>query len=156
MPKISIIVPVCNVEKYLSKCLDSIVNQTLKEIEIICIDDGSTDDSGAILDSYSQKDSRIKVIHKKNSGYGNSMNVGMDCAEGEYIGIVESDDCILPEMYEELYRAGKEQIWILSSQMQFSGGRELVILTMSIMIILMNIMIKYLLAMTGMCFTSFS
>ena len=108
MPKISIIVPVCNVEKYLSKCLDSIVNQTLKEIEIICIDDGSTDDSGAILDSYSQKDSRIKVIHKKNSGYGNSMNVGMDCAEGEYIGIVESDDCILPEMYEELYRAGKE------------------------------------------------
>ena len=68
MPKISIIVPVCNVEKYLSKCLDSIVNQTLKEIEIICIDDGSTDDSGAILDSYSQKDSRIKVIHKKNSG----------------------------------------------------------------------------------------
>ncbi|MBS7046628.1 MAG: glycosyltransferase family 2 protein, partial [Eubacterium sp.] len=108
MPKISIIVPVCNVEKYLSKCLDSIVNQTLKEIEIICIDDGSTDDSGAILDSYSQKDSRIKVIHKKNSGYGNSMNVGMDCAEGEYIGIVESDDCILPEMYEELYKAAKE------------------------------------------------
>ena len=153
MPKISIIVPVCNVEKYLSKCLDSIVNQTLKEIEIICIDDGSTDDSGAILDSYSQKDSRIKVIHKKNSGYGNSMNVGMDCAEGEYIGIVESDDCILPEMFEELYRAGKESN--LSSQMQFSGGRELVILTMSIMIILMNIMIKYLLAMTGMCFTSF-
>ena len=108
MPKISIIVPVCNVEKYLSKCLDSIVNQTLKNIEIICVDDGSTDNSGAILDSYSQNDSRIKVIHKKNSGYGNSMNVGMDCAEGEYIGIVESDDCILPEMYEELYKAAKE------------------------------------------------
>ena len=83
MPKISIIVPVCNVEKYLSKCLDSIVNQTLKEIEIICIDDGSTDDSGAILDSYSQKDSRIKVIHKKNSGYANTINVCMDSDERE-------------------------------------------------------------------------
>ena len=99
MPKISIIVPVCNVEKYLSKCLDSIVNQTLKEIEIICIDDGSTDDSGAILDSYSQKDSRIKVIHKKNSGYGNSMNVGMDCAEGALSYHLQPLQSVLREKY---------------------------------------------------------
>lgn len=108
MPKVSVIVPVCNVEKYLPACLDSIINQSLRDIEIICVDDGSTDNSGEILDRYSLSDARVKVIHKKNSGYGHSMNVGLDCAKGDYIGIVESDDCILPKMYEELYRLAKE------------------------------------------------
>lgn len=102
-PKVSIVIPVCNVENYLKECLDSVINQTLKEIEIICVNDGSTDHSPDILNEYSQRDSRIKVISKPNSGYGNTMNVGMDAASGEYIGIVESDDYIEYNMFERLY-----------------------------------------------------
>lgn len=104
MCKISIVVPVYNVQKYLRQCLDSIVNQTLQDIEIICVDDGSTDDSGVILDEYASRDSRITVIHKENSGYGHSMNVGFDAASGEYIGIIESDDYAELNMFETLYR----------------------------------------------------
>ena len=104
MPKISIIVPIYNVEKYLEKCIDSIINQTLKDIEIICIDDGSTDKSGKILDDYAALDNRIKVIHKENGGYGKAMNIGLDNATGEYIGIVEPDDYITSKMYEDLYQ----------------------------------------------------
>lgn len=107
MIKVSIIVPVYNVEQYLPICLNSILAQTLNDIEIICVDDGSTDRSPAILDDYAEKDSRLRVIHKENRGYGHSMNVGIDAASGEYIGIVESDDCILPDMYESLYSAAK-------------------------------------------------
>ncbi|MBO6273446.1 glycosyltransferase [bacterium] len=103
MVKISVIIPIFNVEKYLRQCLDSVINQTLKDIEIICIDDGSTDNSGKILDEYVKKDNRVKVIHKKNTGYGNSINMGIDIVTGEYIGIVESDDYIEPNMYETLY-----------------------------------------------------
>lgn len=103
MPKVSVIVPVYNVEKYLAECMDSILAQTLQDIEVICVDDGSTDSSPAIVDAYAAKDGRVRVIHKKNAGYGAAMNAGMDAAVGEYIGIVESDDCILPEMYETLY-----------------------------------------------------
>lgn len=108
MPKVSVVVPVCNVEKYIAKCLDSILVQTLIDIEIICVDDGSTDKSGMILDQYAEKDARIRVIHKANSGYGDSMNIGFDMAVGEYIGIVESDDVIKPKMYEVLYSKAKE------------------------------------------------
>lgn len=104
MINVSVIVPVYNVEAYLRPCLDSILNQSLKEIEIICVDDGSTDSCPDILDEYAQKDERVKVIHKPNGGYGNSINIGVDTAIGEYIGIVESDDYILPDMYETLYR----------------------------------------------------
>lgn len=107
MPKVSIIVPVYNTEKYLAKCLDSIIMQTLEEIEIICIDDGSTDDSSRILDRYAVADARIKVIHGCNKGYGAAMNIGLDMAEGDYIGIVESDDCIEAGMYDELYQAAE-------------------------------------------------
>lgn len=102
--KISIIVPIYNAEKYLEKCLDSIVNQTFKDIEIICVNDGSTDNTTKILNDYKFKDKRIKVIDKENSGYGASMNIGIDAATSDYIGIVESDDFIKPEMYEELYK----------------------------------------------------
>lgn len=102
-PLISVIVPVCNVEKYLEACLDSIKNQTLKDIEVICIDDGSTDSSSKILDAFSSKDTRFTVLHKANSGYGNSMNKGIEMAHGQYIGIVESDDYIIPKMFEDLY-----------------------------------------------------
>ena len=91
-PLISIIVPVYNVEEYLSKCLDSIVNQTYKNLEIILIDDGSTDNSGIICDEYSEGDTRIKVIHKKNKGVSNTRNIGIENASGEYILFVDADD----------------------------------------------------------------
>ena len=103
MPKVSILVPIYNVEKYLRECLDSLIKQTLKDIEIICINDGSTDASLKILRDFERKDNRIKVIDKENSGYGASMNMGLRQATGEYIGIVESDDFVKKEMYEDLY-----------------------------------------------------
>ncbi len=103
MPKISVLIPICNVEKYLRQCLDSVVSQTLSDIEIICINDGSTDNSLAIINEYAAKDKRVKVIDKANSGYGDSMNRGIDLATGDYIGIVESDDYAEPDMFEKLY-----------------------------------------------------
>ena len=115
-PKVTVVVPIYNVEKYLRQCLDSIVNQTLKDIEIICVDDGSTDSSPQIIQEYMDKDSRVKVITKPNSGYGNSMNRGFDMAEGEYIGIVESDDYADPEMFEEMYNvASSNQLDVVKS-----------------------------------------
>lgn len=106
-PKVSVIIPVYNVEKYLVQCMDSVVNQTLKDIEIICINDGSTDSSLSILQEYAQKDKRIKIINKENSGYGCSMNLGIEQANGEYIGIVEPDDYIDLKMYETLYNLSR-------------------------------------------------
>lgn len=103
MAKVSIIIPIYNVEKYLRECLDSVINQTLKDIEIICVNDGSTDSSLEIIEEYASKDNRIKIIHKQNSGYGASMNMGLKAATSDYIGIVESDDIAKPEMFEELY-----------------------------------------------------
>ncbi len=103
MPKVSVLVPIFNVEKYLEECLDSIVNQTLKDIEIICINDGSTDSSLSVIKKYAKKDTRIVLVDKKNSGYGDSMNRGLKKATGEYIGIVESDDWIELDMFEKLY-----------------------------------------------------
>lgn len=107
-PFVSIIVPIYNVEKYLRQCLDSIVKQTLENIEIILINDGSTDSCGKICDEYALKDKRIKVVHKKNAGLGAAYNTGLDLATGEYIGFVESDDWIESDMYEELYKKAKE------------------------------------------------
>ena len=104
LPNVSIVVPVYNVEKYLRQCLDSIINQSLPNIEIICVNDGSTDSSLNILHEYAAKDSRIYVIDKPNSGYGHSMNIGLQRCTGEYIGIVESDDFAKPEMFESLYK----------------------------------------------------
>lgn len=101
MIKFSIIVPVYNVCTYLKQCMDSIIGQTYKYIEIICLDDGSTDNSGEILDKYALLDSRIKVIHKINSGYGQTLNLGISMASGDYIGIVESDDYIASDMFEK-------------------------------------------------------
>ena len=108
MSRVSILVPIYNVEKFLPECLDSLVNQTLKDIEIICINDGSTDRSPQIIQEYAKKDKRIKVINKKNSGYGDSMNQGLKKAKGEYIGIVESDDFIDPDAFEKLYKIAKK------------------------------------------------
>lgn len=104
MDKISIIVPCCNVEKYVEECLESIKVQTYKNIEVICIDDGSTDNTGLIIDKYVLADNRFKVIHKSNSGYGDSMNKGLEACTGDYVGIVESDDWIEPDMFETLYK----------------------------------------------------
>lgn len=103
LPHLSIIVPICNVENYLKECMDSILRQTLKELEVICVDDGSTDHSLQILREYEKKDDRVKVISKKNSGYGNTMNVGINAATAKYIGIVESDDYIAENMFRRLY-----------------------------------------------------
>lgn len=108
MEKISILVPCCNVEKYIRECLDSIKNQTFSNLEIICIDDGSTDSTGSIIDEYVAADERFKVIHKPNSGYGDSMNKGLDICTGDYIGIVESDDWIEAEMFETLLDTAKK------------------------------------------------
>lgn len=105
---VSIIVPVYNTGEYLYKCLDSIVNQNLQEIELILIDDGSTDNSGEICDYYSEKDKRVCVIHKKNEGVSIARNVGIQAAKGEYIGFIDSDDWIENEMYQELYYYAKE------------------------------------------------
>ena len=108
MPKISIIVPVYNVEKYLRKCVDSILNQTFKDFELILVDDGSIDTSGKICDEYNLKDNRIKAIHKENGGLSSARNAGLDIAQGEYIGFVDSDDWVELDMYEELYKICKE------------------------------------------------
>ena len=103
MLKVSVIVPVYNVEKYLPDCLDSLCNQTLKDIEIICVNDGSTDGSLNILSEYSNLDSRIKVIDKVNEGAAAARNAGMETAAGEYIGFVDSDDWVDADFYEKLY-----------------------------------------------------
>ena len=100
---ISVIVPIYNVEKYLKQCLDSIINQTYKNLEIILIDDGSTDNCGKICDDYALKDNRIKVIHKQNGGLSSARNIGLDTAKGEYIGFIDSDDYIEKDMYENMH-----------------------------------------------------
>ena len=103
MDLISIIVPVYKVEKYLDKCVQSIVDQTYKNLEIILVDDGSPDHCGAMCDAWAAKDSRIKVIHQENQGGGPARNAGLDIAQGAFIGFVDSDDYIAPQMYEHLH-----------------------------------------------------
>ena len=99
---ISIIIPVYNVEKYLSKCIESVIHQTYKELEIILVDDGSKDNSGKICDSYAEKDDRIIVVHQSNMGLSAARNKGLDNARGSFIGFVDSDDYVEPTMYEDM------------------------------------------------------
>lgn len=101
-PLISIVVPIYNVEKYLRTCIDSILVQTYKNLEIILVDDGSPDRCGVICDEYKEKDQRIMVIHQKNRGLSCARNAGIDIAQGQYIGFVDSDDTIDPQMFEIL------------------------------------------------------
>lgn len=108
MKKVSVIVPIYGVERYLRECLDSIINQTLKDIEIILINDGSKDSCPQIIDEYAQKDNRIITIHKPNGGYGNTCNIGLEKATGEYISIIEPDDYIDSNMFEDLYNLAKK------------------------------------------------
>lgn len=108
MAKISVIVPVYNVEKYLTECIESIRSQSLEDLEIICVNDGSTDNSLDILNNFAKQDKRIIVINKTNSGYGHTMNMGLNAATGEYIGIIESDDFADKNMFEDLYKLAKD------------------------------------------------
>jgi glycosyltransferase involved in cell wall biosynthesis len=106
-PKVTVLVPVYNVERYLSQCLDALCGQTLREIEILCINDGASDGSPTILESYAARDERIRVISKSNSGYGASLNRGLAEARGEYIAIVEPDDFPSKHMLKKLWKAAK-------------------------------------------------
>lgn len=99
-PQISVIIPVYNVELYLRKCLDSVLNQTYRNLEIILVDDGSTDNSGAICDEYSEKDARIQVYHTENRGLSAARNLGLNETNGEWIGFVDSDDWIDPDLFQ--------------------------------------------------------
>lgn len=120
-PKVSIIVPIYRVEKYLNTCVDSLLNQNLQDIEIILVDDGSPDKSGEIADTYAQKEKRVKVIHQSNSGLGPARNTGIKAATGEYIGFVDSDDWVKPGMYETLYETAVKE----NADIVVSGHREI-------------------------------
>ena len=108
-PLISVIVPVYNVEKYLPKCLDSLLAQTWQELEVIVVDDGSPDNSWDIMQEYARRDSRVRLIRQKNGGLSAARNAGVEAAQGEWIGFLDSDDYVAPEMYETLYRAAVER-----------------------------------------------
>lgn len=107
MPKVSIIVPIYGAEKYLEQCLDSLINQSLGDIEIVCVDDGGKDKCPEIIDAYAKRHGFIKAIHKQNAGYGAACNTGLDNASGEYIAVVEPDDFVDSEMYAHLYDLAK-------------------------------------------------
>ena len=103
MPAVSIVVPIYKTEKYLTKCVDSLLCQSLSDIEIVLVDDGSPDNAGYLAEKYSQRDSRIVVVHRNNGGLGPARNSGIDVATGQYLGFVDSDDWVEPSMYESLY-----------------------------------------------------
>lgn len=102
-PKVSVIVPIYNVEKYLDRCMQSLLNQTLKDIEIIMVDDGSPDNCPKMCDEYAKKDNRVKVVHKQNAGLGYARNSGLDIATGEYVAFVDSDDYVELDAYEQMF-----------------------------------------------------
>lgn len=108
MPKLSVIVPVYNVAAYLPACIDSILSQTLRDLELILIDDGSPDNCGAICDAYAAQDSRVRVLHQTNSGVSSARNAGLRITTGSFIGFVDPDDWISPEMFEKLCCAQEE------------------------------------------------
>ncbi len=135
MPEVSVIIPVYNVEKYLEQCLDSVINQTLKDIEIICINDCSTDNSLEIMQAYATKDSRIKIIDfKKNKGVATARNEGIKLAKGTYIGFVDSDDWVDLDFYEKMHNAahtnnsdlvkGSIKLYKINSISDFPEGAE--------------------------------
>ena len=126
MPEISIIVPVYKVEKYLDTCVRSILEQTFADFELILVDDGSPDRCGALCDAYAAEDERIIVIHKENGGLSSARNAGIEAARGNYIGFVDSDDSIAPDMYHFLYENMKKEQADLSMCGLFDvyAGRE--------------------------------
>jgi glycosyltransferase involved in cell wall biosynthesis len=122
MSLVSVIVPVYNVEQYLRECLDSILNQTFQDMEIICINDGSTDNSKVILDEYAQKDSRIVVINQENKGQGNARNAGLKVASGKYIAFVDSDDWIDKEMLSSTVPFLADNVDVVIFNVNIFGG----------------------------------
>ena len=125
---VSIIVPVYNVERFLPKCLDSILNQTFQNFELLLIDDGSSDNSGSICDEYAKKDSRIKVFHQENKGVSFARNLGLDYAQGKYILFVDSDDWVASEYLQDFIRivdSKKETDIILSGFVNVYKDREI-------------------------------
>lgn len=125
-PAVSVLTPVYNVAQFLPQCLSSLQNQKLSNIEFICINDGSTDNSLEILQSYAANDPRFRIIDKPNSGYGASMNQGLAAARGEYVGIVESDDFASPNMFKKLYEFAKKHDCDLvkSNYFEHANGRD--------------------------------
>lgn len=109
MPKVTIILPSLNVAAYIRECIESVIHQTMTDIEILCIDAGSTDGTCGIIKEYAEKDNRIRYISSGKKSYGYQINLGIDMARGEYLGIVETDDSVEPDMYDTLYRAAVEQ-----------------------------------------------
>ncbi len=131
-PALSIVMPVYNVAPFLEECLDSVVEQSFRDFELITVNDGSTDDSLAILEKYAARDARVRVITKENGGYGIAMNTGLNVAQGEYVAVVESDDYIAENMFERLIQVAKEHdadmvksrcsyFWDLSGERRFQG-----------------------------------
>lgn len=108
-PKVTVILPSLNVATYIRECIESVIDQTLSDLEILCIDAGSTDGTCEIIQEYAEKDSRVRFIRSEKRSYGYQMNLGMELAQGEYIGIVETDDSVEPDMYEVLYQRAVEE-----------------------------------------------
>lgn len=124
-PLLSVIVPVYRAEKYLKRCVESILCQTETDLELILVDDGSPDQSGALCDDFAQRDVRVRVIHKKNGGAASARNQGIEAARGRYIGFVDSDDMILPEMYRSMIgKMEQEQLLVLDSLCANVRGSE--------------------------------
>ena len=120
---VSLLMPVYNVESYLQEAMDTAVGQTLRDIEIVCIDDGSTDHSAAILDEYAARDERIRVIHQANGGYGKAMNTGLTMARGKYVAILEPDDFLDCHMLSDLYLIAEQyQLDFVKSDFSFVEG----------------------------------
>lgn len=122
---ISIIIPVFNVEPYLRKCLDSVIHQTYQNLDIIIVDDGSTDHSGQICDDYQKIDSRVRVFHKRNAGLSSARNLGLRYVKGEFIGFVDSDDYIDKDMYESMLHEMKDDVDIVICGRRISFPKEM-------------------------------
>ena len=124
---ISVIVPVYNIKEYLDRCVRSIMNQTYQNLEILLVDDGSTDGSGELCEKLAKEDTRIRVFHKKNGGSSSARNLGIREAKGEYLGFIDSDDYIEPDMYELLadgiVRYGLEMVQISRDEVDEEGSR---------------------------------
>ena len=117
--RLSVIVPVYGVEKYLRQCLDSIVAQTFRDFEVVLVDDGGKDGCPGICDEYAARDGRFRVVHKANAGYGAAVNSGLDVATGDWIGIVEPDDWLLPEMYERLLSGVSDEVDVVKGNFMY-------------------------------------
>lgn len=128
-PLVSVIIPVCNGEKYLAPCLDSVLGQSLRNIEVICVDDGSSDGSPAILREYAGRDSRVRIIRQQNLGVSAARNAGLDAAAGTWVAFVDSDDEVMPDIWETLLaEAGNEDIILFSAEeIAIQGGKPRVI-----------------------------